>query len=105
MSALPMRKKKQTKTGSPDWEATERRLHKDLLLSMKSLGEKAKEGDVKAVSTLLTVYKQLRHTEDPRSVVADFATALVTLLENDGHEKSASIVTGYLEQAADKVLC
>ncbi len=86
------------------WLSVERGISKDLVEALKALGEKAKEGDVRAVAGLLNAQKELRRSQDPRTVLAEFSSALVTMLENEGHPETAVIVAGYLEAAADKVI-
>jgi len=86
------------------WLNAEQAVTIDLVGSLKALGEKAREGDIKAITTLLAAQKQLRHQEDPRRLVAEFAAALITLLENEGQSAVADLVAGYLERAAEKVI-
>ncbi|MBI5815898.1 MAG: hypothetical protein HZB29_09845 [Nitrospinae bacterium] len=86
-----------------DFKTLGQSITRDLIVSAKTFGDQAKRGDKQSVFALLKIMRELRHDADPNTIITEFATALVTMLENDGHAEAAQLVGAYLQRAAEKV--
>ncbi len=94
-----------------DWYADKKdrqgfaqRVTRSMMKAEKALSKLAERGDVNALHAIMKLKKEIRQDYDPNKLLAEFGVTLVTMIENDGHPETATIVASYLQPAADKVI-